>query len=66
MACMPTGEERAKLDRMKEQEVGRVAMRARMVLLSSRGLSAPKVADLLDVTHPMVYKWLDRFDREGP
>lgn len=61
----PTDEERAELKRMKRQEVGRVAMRAHLILLSSRGHSAPEIADLHDVTHPMVYKWMDRFDEEG-
>lgn len=51
---------------MKRQEVGRVAMRAHMVLLSDRGHSAFDIAELHDVTHPTVYKWMDRFDEEGP
>lgn len=51
---------------MKRQEVGRVAMRAHMVLLSVRGHSAFDIAELHDVTHPTVYKWMDRFDEEGP
>ena len=51
---------------MKRQEIGRVAMRAHMVLLSDRGHSAFDIAELHDVTHPTVYKWMDRFDEEGP
>lgn len=62
----PTDEEHAELKRMKREEVGRVAMRAHLILLSSRGYSAPDIADLHDVTHPMVYKWMERFDEEGP
>lgn len=62
----PTEEERAELKRMKREEVGRVAMRAHMMLLSDRGLSAFRIADLHEVTHPTVYKWMDRFDEEGP
>lgn len=62
----PTDEERAELKRMKQEEIGRVATRAHLILLSSRGHSAPEIADLHDVTHPMVYKWMDRFDEEGP
>lgn len=62
----PTDEEHAELQRMKRQEVGRIGMRAHLILLSSRGYSAPEIADLHDVTHPMVYKWMDRFDKEGP
>ena len=51
---------------MKRQEVGRVSMRAHIILLSARGYSAPKIAELHSVTDPMVYKWMDRFDEEGP
>jgi len=51
---------------MKRQEVGRVSVRAHIVLLSSRGRSAPKIAEIYDVTTPTVYKWMDRFDEEGP
>lgn len=62
----PTNEERDQLKRMKRQEVGRVAMRAHMILLSDRGYSPSKIADLHDISHPTVYKWIDRFDEEGP
>lgn len=62
----PTDEERDQLNRMKRQEVGRVSMRAHIILLSDRGYSAPKIAELHNVTNPMVYKWMDRFDEEGP
>ena len=66
----PTDEERDQLKQMKRQEVGRVAgrvaMRAHMILLSDRGYSPSKIADLHDVSHPTVYKWIDRFDKEGP
>jgi transposase len=62
----PSEEEHEELKRMKRQEVGRVAMRAHMVLLSVRGYSAFDIAELHDVTHPTVYKWMDRFDEEGP
>ncbi len=61
-----TDQEHAELKRMKRQEVGRVATRAHLILLSSRGYSAPEIAQLHQVTHPMVYKWIDRFDEEGP
>jgi hypothetical protein len=40
----PTDEERDQLKRMKRQEVGRVSVRAHIILLSSRGYSAPKIA----------------------
>jgi transposase len=48
---------------MKRQDVGRVSMRAHMILLSDRGYSAPNIADIHDVTDPMVYKWVEQVDR---
>jgi transposase len=51
---------------MKRQEVGRVSMRAHMILLSDRGYSAQEISELHDVTDPMVYKWIGRFDEKGP
>lgn len=62
----PTDAEHDELFRMTQHEVGRVAMRAHMVLLSARGLSAYEIADLHDVSDPTVYKWIERFDGEGP
>ncbi|WP_259197259.1 IS630 family transposase [Salinibacter ruber] len=51
---------------MKRQEIGRVSTRAHIILLSNRGYSAPQISEIHDVTGPMVYKWMDRFDEEGP
>ena len=62
----PVEEEHEELKRMKRQEVGRVATRAHIILLSNRGYSAPQISEIHDVTGPMVYKWMDRFDEEGP
>ncbi|MCS4159607.1 IS630 family transposase [Salinibacter ruber] len=62
----PTEQEHKELKRMKRQEVGRVSTRAHIILLSSRGYSAPQISEIHDVTGPMVYKWMDRFDEEGP
>lgn len=63
---IPTDKERDELHRMTQQEVGRVAMRAHMMLLSARGRSAYDIADLHGVSDPTVYKWIERFDAEGP
>jgi hypothetical protein len=52
----PSEEEWAKLKRMKREDVGCVAMRAYIMLLSDRGLSAFDIAGLHHVTHPTVYK----------
>ena len=62
----PINGEREEPKRMKRQEVGRVAMRAHMVLLSARDYSPSEIADLHEVSHPTVYKWIDRFEEEGP
>jgi len=62
----PTDAEHAELKRMEREEIGRVAVRAHIVLLSHRGHSAQEIAELHDVTDPMIYKWMDRFDEEGP
>ena len=62
----PTDEERRTLKQMKQQQVGRVAMRAHLVLLSDRGYKVPDITDLHNVKDDTVYKWFDRFDEEGP
>lgn len=51
---------------MTQQEVGRVAERARMVLLSRQGHTVPEIKRLFGCTDNTVYKWFDRFDEEGP
>lgn len=62
----PTEDERKQLEEMMASEVGRVAMRAHMILLSARGYSAPHIAEIHQATDPTVYKWIERFDTEGP
>ena len=62
----PTPQEQAELERMTRQEIGRVAMRAQMILLSARHSTAPEIAEIQDVSRVTVYTWLDRFDAEGP
>ncbi len=54
------------LERMPQQEIGRVALRAQMVLLAARGYAVPEIAAIQQVADVTVYKWLDRFDAEGP
>jgi transposase len=62
----PSQEERHELRRMTREEIGRVALRAQMVLLSDRGFRAQEIADIQGASDVTVYKWLDRFDAEGP
>jgi len=65
-ARQPSKQERTDLEQMTQQAVGRVALRAQMVLLSARGLSALEIAQIQQISDVTVYKWLDRFDKEGP
>ena len=58
--------ERQELERMTNQEIGRVSMRASMILLSSRGYTVPEIVDIHKTTNVTVYKWFDRFDEQGP
>lgn len=61
-----TSEEQTELERMMRQEVGRVALRAPMVLLPARGYSVPEISTLQGVSDVSIYSWLDRFEAEGP
>lgn len=62
----PDENEHDELHRMTQQEVGRVAERARMVLLSARGFSVPEICRIFEMTDDTIYKWFDRFDERGP
>jgi transposase len=62
----PTVAEREELERMTQQEVGRVAMRAHMILLSAAGYTVPEITEIHSTTSVTVYKWFNRFDRLGP
>ena len=61
----PKKNEHDDLQRMTQQEVGRVAERARLVLLSARGYTVPELCRLFETTDDTVYKWYDRFDEQG-
>lgn len=62
----PTDQERRTLEAMTREAVGRVAMRAQMILLSARGYSAPRIAEIQDCAKVTVYKWIERFEKRGP
>ena len=57
--------ERAELKRMARREVGRVGERARMVLLSGRGYSVPRIAEVFECSPATVRQWLARFEAAG-
>jgi transposase len=62
----PSDEELMELKRMTRQEVGRVAQRAQMILLSAQQRSVPEIARIFDVEYKTVRKWMRRFNVAGP
>jgi transposase len=57
--------ERRELKRLARREVGRVSERIRMILLSSRGYSVPKIAEIFECDEATVRHWIERFEAEG-
>ncbi len=60
-----TDDQRAELQRVSRQAVGRVALRAQMVLLSGRGYNVPQIAALHACGCDVVRTWLHRYERHG-
>lgn len=60
-----TEEQRAELEQASRQAVGRVALRAQMVLLSGRGHSVPQIAAIHGCGHDVVRIWLHRYRQHG-
>jgi transposase len=60
-----TDDQRQDLQRVSRQAVGRVALRAHMVLLSDRGYSVPEIATIHACGHDVVRTWLHRYDADG-
>src|SRR5437867_5266193 len=58
-------ERRQELERVSRRAVGRVALRAQMVLLSGRGYSVPRIAAIHECGEDVVRTWLHRYEREG-
>ena len=59
------GQRRA-LMALRRRAVGRVALRAQMVLWSAQGMSARRIAELLEVGEDVVRTWLRRYLERGP
>jgi transposase len=59
-------EQRQALLMLRRRAVGRVSMRAQMVLLSARGYSVPQIAEIFEVGEDVVRTWLHRFQQDGP
>jgi transposase len=60
-----TDGQRAELELVSRQAVGRVALRAQMVLLSDRGRSVPEIAAIHRCGHDVVRLWLHRYEADG-
>jgi transposase len=60
-----SAERRRELMVLRRRAVGRVALRAQMVLLSARGYSVPQLAELFEVGPDVVRTWLHRYQRAG-
>lgn len=57
--------QRSELEQVSRQAVGRVALRAQMVLLSDRGRSVPEIATVHACGHDVVRLWLHRYQAGG-
>ncbi len=62
----PNDDELQELKRMTRQEIGRVAQRAQMILLSAQRRTVPEIARIFEVEYKTVRKWIRRFNAAGP
>jgi len=60
-----TDDQRRELEQVSRQAVGRVALRAQMVLLAARGYRVPQIAEIHDRGQDVVRLWLHRYKEEG-
>lgn len=60
-----TDAERTELADLSRQAIGRVALRAQMVLLSDRGYPVPAIATIHGCGHDVVRLWLHRYQAHG-
>ncbi len=58
-------ERRQELERLRRRAVGRVSQRAHMVLLSARGYSVARIAEVFDCGEDVVRQWLHRYGERG-
>jgi transposase len=61
-----SAEQRRALVVMRRRAVGRVAMRAQLVLLSAKGYSVAQIAAMFDLGEDRVRHWLRRYREAGP
>jgi transposase len=60
-----TDEQRREVQQVSRQAVGRVALRAQMVLLCERGYRVPQIAQIHDCGEDVVRLWLHRYGEAG-
>ena len=60
-----SAEQRRALMGLRRRAVGRVALRAQMVLLSARGYTVPQIAQIFEVGEDVVRTWLHRYEQAG-
>jgi len=60
-----TEDQRSELRQVSRQAVGRVGLRAQMVLLSDRSYSVPQIATIQDCGQDVVRTWLHRYREAG-
>ena len=56
-----TQPQREELTSLSQHAIGRVALRAQMVLLSDRGFTVPRIAAIHDCGQDVVRSWLHRY-----
>ena len=60
-----TAAQRQGLERLRRRAVGRVSQRAHMVLLSGRGYTVQRIAEVFDCGEDVVRQWLHRYTTQG-
>ncbi len=60
-----TQSQRDELSALSRQAIGRVALRAHMVLLSDRGFTVPQIAVIHTCGEDVVRTWLHRYEQHG-
>jgi transposase len=60
-----TADQRRELQQVSRQAMGRVALRAQMVLLAGRGYAVPAIAGIHDCGEDVVRTWLHRYAAQG-
>jgi len=60
-----TNDQQEELEQVSRQAVGRVALRAPMVLRAAHGYRVPQIAEVPDCGQDVVRLWLQRYQEEG-